>query len=278
MKDPTPTPTPGLWSQGPKPPSPGSAPQSHIVFNVLHDRGDVRPFALEDAAVAVLPNPPIAQEKMVLMPFSSNLAIGGNLVQTGPDIAIPASSPIDFLLRLHDGNQKFTSYEEEYVKGVEIHCDNISVSFNNYNRPILETVNTPYGPVEVMFAILSNGVQGEVTVKLIRCDREDPTTIFRRIVARSKLFDAGCVLFYNENDKNISAGSEEPIPLARQVLAVPLYMPLSVELDLYCYSGDEIIRGSLEFEPEKEGQHMSRLAGLSGAVIEVAIAWSEYPW
>lgn len=175
---------------------------------------------------------------------------------TGPYQAISAYGPVVFNLDLHDGSQDPSSQEGKENNG-RIFCDTTGGDFHNYDRPILETVNTGYGPADVIYAVLSNGVEGQVTVKLARWDGEDPTGIFGRIVARSKLFDVGCVLFYNEHDKNIHVGSEELIPLARYVLAVPLHVPLTIELDLHCYSGDEIIRGSLQFNPAVNGQQVN---------------------
>jgi hypothetical protein len=113
-------------------------------------------------------------------------------------------------------------------------------------------------------------------VRLARQEGEDPISLFGRIVARSELFDIGCVLFYNEHVKGICARSGELIPLARNLLAVPLYKPLAIELDLHSYYGDEIMRETLEFHPLAEGQQMAHLIGKSGAEIEVTIALSQY--
>lgn len=68
------------------------------------------------------------------------------------------------------------------------------------------------------------------------------------------------------------------IPLSRHALAVRLNVPLVIELDLQCYSGNEIARGALEINPATEGQHIERLIGMNGAEIEVTISWTKYPW
>ncbi|XP_020403990.2 uncharacterized protein [Zea mays] len=161
-------------------------------------------------------------------------------------------------------------------------CDCIGDDFSNYNRAIVETVQTGYGPAEVIYAVLSNGVQGRVAVKLARppvskAGEEDATTILGRIVARSKLFDVGCVLFYKEGDNGVNVRPGGLIQLAREALAVPLHMPLTIELDLHRCSGDEIVGGVLEFNPATNGQHTERLVGENGAELEVAISWSQYP-
>ncbi|CAN6374220.1 unnamed protein product [Urochloa humidicola] len=212
----------------------------------------------------------------------------GNIVLTGPSVATSAYGPIVFNLDLHDGSRgsystqgEAANDEEDGNKGARIFCDSISGEFSNYNRTIVETIDTGYGPADLIYAVLSNAVQGTVSVKLARqVGSSDATTILGRITARSKLFDVGCVLFYNERgDKDdVRVRSGELIPLARQALTVPLHMPLTVELDLRCSSGDEIVRGALEFNPAIEGQHTQRLVGVNGAEFEVTISWSDYPW
>lgn len=194
----------------------------------------------------------------------------GNLVLTGPERIISAEGPTLFRIHLHDSNREF-SLQENWENGVDIQQD-----IRIYDRPISGTVNTPYGPAEVIYAITSQGVECKVAVRLARQDGEDPISLFGRIVAHSKLFDIGCVLFYNEHVKGIFARSGELIPLTRNVLAVPLYKPLVIELDLHSYDGDEIMSGTLEFQPLAEGEQMARLISMSGAEIEVTISISQY--
>ncbi|TVU46869.1 hypothetical protein EJB05_06441, partial [Eragrostis curvula] len=165
--------------------------------------------------------------------------------------------------------------KKPHCKKKEIFCDTCG-DFPIYkcNKAIVETVETAYGPADVTYAIVTNSVQGQVSVKLSRWEGEGRTSILGSIVARSKLFNVGCVLFYNEHDKDIvCAGSEELIPLARHALAVPL----KIEMDLQCDSGDKIVRGALEINPATEGQHIEHLIGMNGAEIEVKISWTEYP-
>jgi hypothetical protein len=194
----------------------------------------------------------------------------GNLVLTGPDEIISADGPISFRIHLHDSSREF-SLEENWENGVDLHQD-----IRIYDRPISGTVNTLYGPAEVIYAIMSQGVECKVAVRLARQDGEDPISLFGRIVARSELFDIGCVLFYNQHVKDICARSGELIPLARNLLVVPLYKPLVIELDLHSYYGDEIMRETLVFHPLTEGKQMSRLVSKSGAEIEVTISLSQY--
>ncbi|CAO2143378.1 unnamed protein product [Urochloa humidicola] len=212
----------------------------------------------------------------------------GNIMLTGPSVATSAYGPIVFNFDLHDGSRGSSSTqgeaadddEEDGNKGGRIFCD-FDGEFSNYDRTIVETVSTGYGPADVIYAILSNAVQGTVSVKLARqVGSGDATAVLGRITARSKLFDVGCVLFYNERgDKDdVRVRSGDLIPLARQALAVPLHMPLTVELDLRCSSGVEIVRGALEFYPAIDGQHTQRLVGVNGDEFEVTISWSDYPW
>lgn len=202
----------------------------------------------------------------------------GNIVLTGPSVVTSAYSPIVFSLDLHDGNRGQADEEEEENTG-RIVCDAVGGDFSNYNRAISETVRTGYGPAEVIYAVLSNGVQGRVDVKLARLQSRDEEVLVGRIVARSKLFDVGCVLFYNEAaDKGVRVRPGELVPLARHALAVPLHMPLTIEHDLRRYSGDEIVRGELEFKTAIDGLHTERLVGANGAEFKVTILWSEYPW
>jgi hypothetical protein len=116
----------------------------------------------------------------------------------------------------------------------------------------------------------------KVAVTLARQDGEDPISRFGRIVARSELFDIGCVLFYNEHVKGICEGSGDLIPLARNLLVVPLYKLLVIELDLHSYYGDGIMRETVEFHPFTEGKQMTRLISKSGAEIEVTISLTQY--
>ncbi|CAL4982375.1 unnamed protein product [Urochloa decumbens] len=212
----------------------------------------------------------------------------GNIMLTGPSVATSAYGPIVFNLDIHDGSRGSSSTqvdaaddEEDGNTGGRIFCDAVGGEFSNYDRTIVETIDTGYGPADVIYAVLSNAVEGKVAVKLShQVGRGDATAVLGRITARSKLFDVGCVLFYNERgDKDdVRVRSGELIPLARQALAVPLHMPLTVELDLRCSSGDEIVRGALEFNPAIKGQHTQRLVGVNGAEFEVTISWSDYPW
>jgi hypothetical protein len=204
-------------------------------------------------------------------------------VLTGPSLATSAISPIAFFLYLHDGSPQAGEATEDDEDIGRIICDCIGGDFSNYNRAIVETVQTGYGPAEVIYAVLSNGVQGRVAVKLARlpvskAGEEDATAILGRIVARSKLFDVGCVLFYKEGDNGVNVRPGGLIQLAREALAVPLHMPLTIELDLHRCSGDEIVGGVLEFNPATNGQHTERLVGENGAELEVTISWSQYPW
>ncbi|KAE8793283.1 hypothetical protein D1007_32124 [Hordeum vulgare] len=194
----------------------------------------------------------------------------GNLVLTGPGRAISADGPVGFRIHLEDNSQD-SSTEETWKKSVLLYREDPAL-----DRPLLETTNTPYGPVEVTYAVLSQGVECEVAVRLTHRDVKDPISLFGRIVARSELFDIGCVLFYNEDVKDICARSGELIPLARTQLAVPLYKVLVIELDLHSDCGDEIMRGTLEFDPLPEGEQMGRLISKSGTEIEVKIIISEY--
>jgi len=178
---------------------------------------------------------------------------------------------------LQDSSRGQAEGEEEEENTGRIVCDTIGGGFSKYNRVISETVCTGYGPVEVIYAVMSNGVQGRVEVKLQSRDEEE-IVFLGRIVARSKLFGVSCVLFYNESDKGVLVRPGELVPLARQALAVPLHMPLTIELDLRRASGDEIVRGQLEFKTAMEGLHTERLVGVNGAEFEVTIVWSEYPW
>ncbi|CAL4995313.1 unnamed protein product [Urochloa decumbens] len=211
----------------------------------------------------------------------------GNIILTGPSVATSAYGPVVFNLDLHDGSRGSSSQQGEAAdedgKARRILCDAVDDEFSNYDRTIVETISTGYGPADVIYAVLSNAVEGRVAVKLIRQVGGDAITaaaILGRITARSKLFDVGCVLFYNERgDKDdVRVRPGELIPLARQALAVPLHMPLTVELDLRCSSGDEIARGGLEFNPTIDGQRTQRLVGVNGAELEVTISWSDYPW
>uniref|UniRef100_A0ACD5ZFX6 Uncharacterized protein n=1 Tax=Avena sativa TaxID=4498 RepID=A0ACD5ZFX6_AVESA len=205
----------------------------------------------------------------------------GNILLTGPSVATSAYSPIVFSLDLQDSSRRQAGdgeYEEENTG--RIVCDAVGGDFSKYNRVLSETVPTAYGPAEVIYAVLSNGVQGRVEVKLagLQSREEEDIVFLGRIVARSKLFSVSCVLFYNESDKGVLVRPGELVPLARQALAVPLHMPLTIELDLRRASGDEIVRGQLEFKTAMEGLHTERLVGVNGAEFEVTIVWSEYPW
>ncbi|KAF7110773.1 LOW QUALITY PROTEIN: hypothetical protein CFC21_110853 [Triticum aestivum] len=193
----------------------------------------------------------------------------GNLVLTGAGRAISADGPVGFRIHLDDNSQD-SSIEETWKKSVLLYREDPT-----FDRPLLDIANTPYGPVEVTYAILSQGVECKVAVRLTHRDK-DPISLFGRIVARSELFDIGCVLFYNEDVKGICARSGELIPLARHLLAVPLYKALVIELDLHSDCGDEIMRGTLEFHALPECDQTARLISKSGTQIEVKIFISQY--
>ncbi|XP_044980039.1 60 kDa jasmonate-induced protein-like [Hordeum vulgare subsp. vulgare] len=202
----------------------------------------------------------------------------GNMVLTGPSVATSAYGPIVFNLDLHDGTRGQADEEEDEENTGRIVCDAVGGDFSNYDKAISETVLTRCGPAEVIYAVLSNGVQGRVDVKLAGLQSRDEVVLVGRIVARSKLFDIGCVLFYNEA-AGVRVRPGELVPLARHALAVPLHMPLTIELDIrHGGSGDEIVRGELEFKTAIDGLHTGRLVGVNDAEFEVTILWSEYPW
>uniref|UniRef100_A0A0E0NC81 DUF6598 domain-containing protein n=1 Tax=Oryza rufipogon TaxID=4529 RepID=A0A0E0NC81_ORYRU len=190
----------------------------------------------------------------------------------------PAYVPVIFTLCLHDGSQEEDNNENE----VEVICNTCNGLFNNYNSTIIETVNTGYGPAEVSYAVLTNAVEGQVTVKLVRRDEHnDPTAItgvLGRIITRSKLLNVGCVLFYSDFGSIPHIGSDGLIPLARRALAVPAMMPLTIELDLRSSSGDEIVRAAVEFDPTTSDQHVERVIGMGGHEIQVTISWLDFPW
>ncbi|EEC67737.1 hypothetical protein OsI_35244 [Oryza sativa Indica Group] len=144
--------------------------------------------------------------------------------------------------------------------------------------PCRQLVNTGYGPAEVSYAVLTNAVEGQVTVKLVRRDEHnDPTAItgvLGRIITRSKLLNVGCVLFYSDFGSIPHIGSDGLIPLARRALAVPAMMPL----DLRSSSGDEIVRAAVEFDPTTSDQHVERVIGMGGHEIQVTISWLDFPW
>lgn len=202
----------------------------------------------------------------------------GNIMLTGPSFATSAYVPVIFTLCLHDGSQEEDNNENE----VEVICNTCNGLFNNYNSTIIETVNTGYGPAEVSYAVLTNAVEGQVTVKLVRRDEHnDPTAItgvLGRIITRSKLLNVGCVLFYSDFGSIPHIGSDGLIPLARRALAVPAMMPLTIELDLRSSSGDEIVRAAVEFDPTTSDQHVERVIGMGGHEIQVTISWLDFPW
>ncbi|CAL5006563.1 unnamed protein product [Urochloa decumbens] len=210
----------------------------------------------------------------------------GNLVLTGPSVATSAYGPLIFDLHLHDGNHGEPSSEQadddnDNTSTGRIFCDTVSGEFSTYDRAITETVTTGYGPVEVIYAVLSNAVEGRVTMKLaaLPAGGGDDGDVLGRVVARSKLLDAGCVLFYHDCDgKDVIVRSGELLPLARQAVAVPLHKPLMIELNLHSGSGEEVVRGVVEFSPAITGQQTERVLGVSGAEIEVTVSWSDYPW
>nr|CAB3480857.1 unnamed protein product [Digitaria exilis] len=223
----------------------------------------------------------------------------GNLVLTGPSVAASAYGPLIFDLQLHDGSHHNFSSSSSSQAAEDDHkvdntagrifCDTVSGEFSTYDKTISQTVTTGYGHAEVVYAVLSNAVEGRVTVKLAALhagtgggDHGAITGVLGRIVARSKLLDAGCVLFYSDGGisgkEGVSVRSGEMLPLARQVLAVPLHRPLTVELNLRSGSGEEIVRGAVDFNPASSGEHVERVVGMSGADVEVTVSWSDYPW
>jgi len=218
----------------------------------------------------------------------------GNLVLTGPSVTTSAYGPVGFDFQLHDGNHGESSLQADASGGDDqddsntgrVFCDTVSGEFSTYDRVITETVATGYGPADVVYAVLSNAVQGRVAVKLTALpagggdgDGAAAIGVHGRVIARSKLLDAGCVLFYSERDgEGVPVQPGELVPLARQALAVPLHKPLTIELNLRGDSGEEIVKGAVQFDPAITGEHVERVVGTSGAEIEVTVSWSNYPW
>jgi hypothetical protein len=213
----------------------------------------------------------------------------GNLVLTGPSVATSAYGPVGFDIHLHgesslQANDDGGGDQDDNNTG-RIFCDTVSGEFSTYDRVITETVATGYGPADVVYAVLSNAVQGRVAVKLTSLpagggDSDGAASgVLGRVIARSKFLDAGCVLFYRERDgEGVPVRPGELVPLARQALAVPLHKPLTIELNLRSDSGEEIVRGAVQFDPAITGEHIERVVGMSGAEIEVTVSWSDYPW
>ncbi|CAL4907888.1 unnamed protein product [Urochloa decumbens] len=213
---------------------------------------------------------------------SSHAQLQDGLLLTGPYRAISADGSVAIKLDLHDASQELApSSDNKEAKAGLISWDVYEPS-EEYDKAISRIVDTRYGPVEVTYAVLSNAVEASVEVTLVRREEEGQAAdtgpgagVRGRIVARSQLFEIETVLFDGEFGQSSRAESTgaTTIPLARSILAVPLLWPLMVEADLRARSGDEIAIGSLEFQPEVDGQHVKRLVGRSGAV-EVKITWS----
>ncbi|CAL4893280.1 unnamed protein product [Urochloa decumbens] len=206
---------------------------------------------------------------------SSHAQLQDGLLLTGPYRAISADGSVAIKLDLHDASQELAPSSE--AKAGLISWDVYEPS-EEYDKAISRIVDTRYGPVEVTYAVLSNAVEASVEVTLVRREEEGQaadTGVRGRIVARSQLFEIETVLLDGEFGQSSRAESTgaTTIPLARSILAVPLLWPLMVEADLRARSGDEIAIGSLEFQPEVDGQHVKRLVGRSGAV-QVKITWS----
>ncbi|CAL4893279.1 unnamed protein product [Urochloa decumbens] len=208
-------------------------------------------------------------------PIQSSSHAQDGLLLTGPYRAISADGSVAIKLDLHDASQELAPSSE--AKAGLISWDVYEPS-EEYDKAISRIVDTRYGPVEVTYAVLSNAVEASVEVTLVRREEEGQaadTGVRGRIVARSQLFEIETVLLDGEFGQSSRAESTgaTTIPLARSILAVPLLWPLMVEADLRARSGDEIAIGSLEFQPEVDGQHVKRLVGRSGAV-QVKITWS----
>uniref|UniRef100_A0A453SUE6 DUF6598 domain-containing protein n=1 Tax=Aegilops tauschii subsp. strangulata TaxID=200361 RepID=A0A453SUE6_AEGTS len=111
----------------------------------------------------------------------------GNLVLTGAGRAISADGPVGFRIHLDDNSQD-SSIEETWKKSVLLYREDPT-----FDRPLLDIANTPYGPVEVTYAILSQGVECKVAVRLTHRDVKILSAFLEELLlAASCLILAAC--------------------------------------------------------------------------------------
>ncbi|TVU23864.1 hypothetical protein EJB05_26248 [Eragrostis curvula] len=150
-----------------------------------------------------------------------------------------------------------------------------------YDVPLKGAIGTNHGPVEVTYAVLTNGVEATVQVRLLLAQAAAGTLIHGKVTARSKAFDVASVLFSHGSEHKVAvAANEAKIPLNRSVISVPLDAPLEVEASFGYTPADAdhgregTVQANFEFYPELYGDHVKREFTEHGE-IEVKVTWSD---
>ncbi|KAI9862497.1 MAG: hypothetical protein M1813_004348 [Trichoglossum hirsutum] len=147
---------------------------------------------------------------------------------------------------------------------------------NVYDKLRVDTISGKYGSAALNYVVMSNAAEALVEVILINGDGEDPADVYGRIYSQNSSFDGEIKLFRRSAKDCVDVRPNNPIPLLRSALAVPMDASLKISAHLWDHdpisSDDEIAKGTAEFKPEILKSASKFIEGQYGKV-EVRVSW-----
>lgn len=203
---------------------------------------------------------------------SDNGEFGGgeHILLEGPSKPISAADDLYIDLDLWD--RETASPEDPIAK------DTISFNpldyFTEYDVVQNRHVTGKDGSATVSYVAITDGLYADIAVVLVDVDGDDSDNVYGEIVARNG--HGRSELFRKERGKSLRVKPRDSIPLSRTIVAVPTRNTLVIQANLWDYEAmspdDEIVSGSVEFEPKYKESEKKIIIGAYGTV-EVRVSW-----
>jgi hypothetical protein len=201
-----------------------------------------------------------------------SISSGEHATLTGPSRAISAAG--DFIIDFNLMDRDSLSPDDEISRG-QI-AWNVYDHTNVYDKLRVDTISGKYGSAALNYVVMSNAAEALVEVILINGDGEDPADVYGRIYSQNSSFDGEIELFRRSAKDYVDVRPNNPIPLLRSALAVPMDASLKISAHLWDHdpisSDDEIAKGTAEFKLEILKSASKFIEGQYGKV-EVRVSW-----
>ncbi|XP_028085113.1 uncharacterized protein LOC114286207 [Camellia sinensis] len=188
-----------------------------------------------------------------------SISLGQPVLLTGPARSILAYDSIAIDVALKD---KDKLSPDDDVSSKQIWWNPYLATPNKYDEPLYDDFPLKNGSVTVNYVVLSHAFEATVEVTFVNRggEGENSAHVYGLLTARNGNLMNESVLFWKKSDEHVDVRPEQPIPLSRSVVAVPLNSALIVQADLMDHDG-EIAKGTAEFPAQRSGTSQKNIFG-----------------